>query len=157
MGHGATDLWPIRVLFLCWHNDVRSRLAEAIPNHRGQAQFLARSAGIAPTRPHPLALSALAAVGVDGTALHAKDVRRFRDERFDVVVTLCERTCAASDLPAAANRLHWALADPLSASDTVAQRAACGLLCAEIGERARLLIGAERGKRRRALRACLAM
>jgi hypothetical protein len=32
----------------------------------------------------------------------------------------------------------------------VAQRAACGRLCAEIGERARLLIGTERGKRRRA-------
>jgi arsenate reductase len=151
MGHGATDLWPVRVLFVCWHNDLRSPLAEAILHHRAPGQFLARSAGIAPTRLHPLALSALADVGVDSTGLYAKGTHLFRDGSFDVVVTLCERTSAVPGVAAAATRLHWALADPLSAGGPVEQRAACGRLCAEIGERARLLIGAERGKRRRAL------
>lgn len=124
MGHGAADLWPVRVLFLCWHIDLLSPLAEAILNHRVPGPFLAHSAGTAPTCLQPLALSALADIGVDSAGLYAKGTQYVRDEPFDVV-TLCECTSAARDLPVAAIRLPWAVANPLAAGDTAAQRAAC--------------------------------
>ena len=58
--------YPIRVLFLCTGNSCRSQMAEGLVNHLLADQWEARSAGTRPAlRVHPLAVEAMAEVGID--------------------------------------------------------------------------------------------
>jgi len=62
------------VLFLCTENAARSQMAEALLRHRAGSRFVARSAGLRPSRVHPLARTALEEIGVSVDGLRAKDV-----------------------------------------------------------------------------------
>lgn len=62
---------------------------------------------------HPLAIRAMADVGVDIQKAHSKSADRFIKERFDIVVTVCDS--AAQDCPTwpGAKRIeHWPIEDP---------------------------------------------
>ena len=55
-----------RVLILCTGNSCRSQMAERLVNHLLGDTWVARSAGTQPAeRVHPLAVRAMAEVGVD--------------------------------------------------------------------------------------------
>ena len=61
------------VLFLCTANSVRSVMAEAIMNHKGQPTFCAYSAGSHPSRNvHPEALRLLESAHIPTIALRSK-------------------------------------------------------------------------------------
>lgn len=64
-----------RVLFLCTHNAARSQVAEALLRHYAGARFDACSAGLEPTEVHPLTRRVLAEMGIDSSALRAKDIK----------------------------------------------------------------------------------
>jgi arsenate reductase (thioredoxin) len=67
---------------------------------------------------HPLAIRAMADVGVDIRDAESKSADRFLDERFDIVVTVCDS--AAKDCPVwpGAKRLeHWPIEDPSTEFD----------------------------------------
>lgn len=70
----ATEGEPPIVLFLCTENSARSQMAEALLRHRAGSCFVARSAGLRPSRVHPLARVALEEIGVPTDGLRAKDV-----------------------------------------------------------------------------------
>lgn len=62
---------------------------------------------------HPLAVEALAEIGIDASSHTSKSADQFLDETFDVVVTVCDS--AAQDCPAwpGAKRIeHWPIEDP---------------------------------------------
>lgn len=62
---------------------------------------------------HPLAVQALAEIGIDATGHTSKSADQFLDEVFDVVVTVCDS--AAQDCPMwpGAKRIeHWPIVDP---------------------------------------------
>ena len=105
-----------RVLFLCTGNAARSQMAEAIAraNHGDAIEVV--SAGSRPAGfVHPLAIRAMADVGVDIRDAESKSADRFIQEAFDVVVTVCDS--AAQDCPVwpGARRLeHWPIDDPSS-------------------------------------------
>lgn len=89
-----------RVLFLCTGNSRRSQMAEALVNQFAEG-WVAMSAG---TRPsgyvHPLALRALAEIGIDERKLdrlNSKSVDAVREVEFDRVYTVCDS--AAEDCP----------------------------------------------------------
>jgi arsenate reductase len=102
-----------RVLFLCTGNSARSQMAEAIVNARLGASWHAHSAGTRPTGyVHPLALRALAEIGIDhhGTS---KSVEEIRETPFDLVVTVCDS--AAEECPlwlGPGRRVHLGYPDP---------------------------------------------
>lgn len=79
-----------KVLFLCTGNSCRSQMAEAIVNTLQRDTWQAVSAGTHPTgNVHPKALAALAEIGISHTG-RSKKVDEFLDEKFDLVVTVCD-------------------------------------------------------------------
>jgi arsenate reductase len=103
-----------RVLFLCTGNAARSQMAEALANAFHSDVIEAVSAGSRPAGwVHPLAIRAMAEVGVDIRDAKSKGAEQFINEPFDVVVTVCDS--AAQDCPRwpGAKRLeHWSIEDP---------------------------------------------
>ena len=80
-----------RVLFLCTGNSCRSQMAEGLVNHYLGDRWEAFSAG---TRPsgyvHPLAVQAMAELGIDISSYRSKSVDAFRATAFDRVITVCD-------------------------------------------------------------------
>jgi arsenate reductase len=114
-----------RVLFICTHNSARSQMAEALLRQRYSDRFEAASAGTEPSRVHPLALRALAELGIDASAQHSKGLDAVDGQRFDVTITVCNAAREACPvLPGAARQLHWDLPDPSQAEGDEAGRLA---------------------------------
>jgi thioredoxin type arsenate reductase len=115
-----------RVLFLCTHNSARSQMAEGILRHLAGDQVEVLSAGTEVTRVHPLAVKAMAARSIDINGQHSKHLDEFIGQRFDFVITVCDRageTCPV--FPGAPERLHWSIPDPsgVEGEDTVREAA----------------------------------
>ena len=110
---------PIRVLFVCTHNSARSQMAEALLARDGGAAFESHSAGTEATRVKHLAIHALAEVGIDWSGARSKVIAEFLGQRFDHVITVCDRareTCPY--FPGATSTLHWGLDDPSDVGGT---------------------------------------
>jgi hypothetical protein len=54
-----------RVLFLCTHNSARTQMAEGLLRRLADNRFEAHSAGTEATRVRPLAIKAMAELGID--------------------------------------------------------------------------------------------
>lgn len=108
---------PIRVLILCTGNSARSQMAEGWLRHFGGPRYEVHSAGTDPAeRVNPLAVRAMAEVGVDISDHYPKHLGRYLRERFDHVITVCDRaneTCPV--FPGAGRRTHWSFEDPAAA------------------------------------------
>jgi arsenate reductase len=103
-----------RILFLCTGNAARSQMAEALANALHPDLVDAVSAGSRPAGwVHPMAIRAMAEMGVDMKGARSKGSSEFADEPFDVVVTVCDS--AALDCPSWPNAKrieHWSVEDP---------------------------------------------
>jgi arsenate reductase len=103
-----------RVLFLCTGNAARSQMAEGLARAFYGDQLDVVSAGSRPAGwVHPLAVRALAAIGIDARDHTSKSADQFLNQEFDVVVTVCDS--AAQDCPMwpGAKRIeHWPIEDP---------------------------------------------
>jgi len=86
-----------RVLVLCTGNSARSQMAEGLINHFLGDRWEAVSAGTQPSGyMHPLAIRAMAELGIDIASQRSKSVDEFRGQAFDAVITVCDnaaRTC----------------------------------------------------------------
>jgi arsenate reductase len=102
------------VLFLCVANSARSQMAEGIARSLAPPGVKVSSAGSAPSRLNPLAVRALAEIGIDISGQRSKGVEEIPPGDVDAVVTLCaEEVCPV--FLGRAHRLHWALPDPAAA------------------------------------------
>jgi ArsR family transcriptional regulator, arsenate/arsenite/antimonite-responsive transcriptional repressor / arsenate reductase (thioredoxin) len=102
-----------RVLFLCTGNSARSQMAEALLRDVAKGRVEVRSAGIAPSVVDSDALRAIGELGIDISDLRSKHLDEFADERFDYVVTVCDRMKeSCPTYPGDTTRLHWSFADP---------------------------------------------
>ena len=107
-----TDPTP-RVLFLCTHNSARSQMAEGLLRHLAGGRVEAHSAGTEATAVRPLAVRAMAELGIDLRGQTSKTLTRYLGESFDAVITVCDdanESCPA--FPGARARRHWSLPDP---------------------------------------------
>ena len=113
-----------RILFLCTGNAARSQLAEAMANAFHGDAVVALSAGSRPAGwVHPLAIRAMAEIGVDISDARSKGAGEFLEQPFDVVVTVCDS--AAQDCPTWPNAKrieHWPIEDPTFADGDGAAR-----------------------------------
>ena len=75
-----------RILFLCTHNSARSQMAEGLLRTLGSDQFEAFSAGTEATQVRPLALKAMAELGIDISQQQSKTLARYLNEAFDEVI-----------------------------------------------------------------------
>ena len=106
-----------RVLILCTGNSCRSQMAEGWVNHELGEVWAGRSAGTQPAAAvHPLAVRAMAEVGVDISAGRPQSVDAYRADSWDLVVTVCDsarETCPV--FPAPVETLHRSFPDPAEA------------------------------------------
>jgi len=109
-----------RVLVLCTGNSCRSQMAEALWVMLGNGTWEAESAGSKPSGyVHPLAIKAMAELGVDISQNKSKILTEFVDQHFDIVVTVCDNAKESCPIfPGARTVLHWPFFDPAEATGT---------------------------------------
>lgn len=106
-----------RVLFICTHNSARSQMAEGLLRHLGGDRFEAFSAGTEATLVRPLAIKAMAELGIDISGHQSKTLDRYVNEPFDDIITVCDTAAEACPIfPGAVHRRHWSFEDPSKAT-----------------------------------------
>jgi arsenate reductase (thioredoxin) len=112
-----------RVLFLCTHNSARSQMAEGLARHLSGDRVEVHSAGTEATRVRPLAIRAMADLGIDISGQASKTLDRYLGERFDVVITVCDEANEACPVfHGARQRWHWSFPDPSRATGAEAEQ-----------------------------------
>ena len=116
---------PTRVLFVCTHNSARSQMAEGLLRARGGTAYEVASAGTEATLVRPEAIAVMSELGIDISAHVSETIDRYLGERWDWVVTVCDRareTCPF--VPGARRSLHWSFDDPSEATGSDEERLA---------------------------------
>jgi ArsR family transcriptional regulator, arsenate/arsenite/antimonite-responsive transcriptional repressor / arsenate reductase (thioredoxin) len=110
----AAGTGPVRVLFLCTGNSARSQMAEALARARSDGLVEAHSAGSAPKPLHPNAIRVMREErGIDLAGRHSKHLSVFADQRFDWVISLCDRVReVCPEFPGQPETIHWSIPDP---------------------------------------------
>ena len=103
------------MLFLCTHNSARSQMAEGLLRKLGGDRFEAFSAGTEATQVRPLAIRAMAELGIDISGQESKTLDRYLDQPFDAVITVCDQANEACPLFFGAQRSAWSFPDPSKA------------------------------------------
>jgi protein-tyrosine-phosphatase len=147
LGHPGTGSAPVpipdmgagrvRVLFLCTGNSARSQMAEALLGRLAGDAVEAASAGSRPKRLHPAAVQVMREYGIDISGRQAKHLDTFGGQRFDYVITLCDRVREVCPEFGGAQLIHWSIADPSGEPDTYA---ACRRAAAELRTRIGFLL-----------------
>lgn len=120
-----TDTGKLRVLILCTANSARSQMAEGVLRHLAGEQVEVFSAGSKPSVVNPMAIRAMAEIGVDISNHRSKSLMEFIHQPFDFVITVCDNaaeTCPA--FPGPAQRIHWSFPDPAAVEGEEARLAA---------------------------------
>jgi len=115
-----------KVLILCTGNSCRSQMAEGWINHELGDAWLARSAGTDPAaRVHPLAVRAMAEVGIDISGGVPEQVDLYLDQPWDLVITVCDSAKESCPVfPGAVEQIHISFPDPAEAEGSDDERMA---------------------------------
>ncbi len=105
------------VLILCTGNSCRSHMAEGILRQTAGDFLDVQSAGSKPAGyVHPLAIKALAEIGIDISAHRSKHMDEFLQQDVETVITVCGNADQACPMfPGQLNRHHWGFDDPAHA------------------------------------------
>jgi arsenate reductase len=114
-----------RVLFLCTHNSARSQMAEGFLRAMAGDRFEAGSAGTEKTSVNPLAIRAMAELGIDLGGHRSKLYEDVASEAWDFLITVCDGANERCPwVPGSVERLHWSFPDPSRATGTEEERLA---------------------------------
>ena len=113
------DAGKVRVLFLCTGNSARSQMAEALARVRSGGLVEAHSAGSRPKPLHPNAVRVMREEhGIDLAGWRSKHLSVFAEQRFDRVITLCDRVReVCPEFPGQPETVHWSIPDPAASHD----------------------------------------
>jgi len=101
---------PKNLLFMCLANSARSQMAEGLARWLAPPSVSIHSAGSLPSNVNPLAVEAMAEIGIDISSHASKSVEDVPTP-VDALVTLCaEETCPT--LPGLRMQIHWPIPDP---------------------------------------------
>jgi len=106
-----------RILFLCTGNSARSQMAEGLLRSFAADRFDVVSAGTSPKGMHPRTVDVMREIGIDVTHQTSKDVKQFLDQKFDYVITVCDRAKQQCPIFPGAEPIHWGFDDPAEAED----------------------------------------
>ena len=111
------------VLILCTGNSCRSHMAEGILRDVAGDLLDVQSAGSDPAGSvHPLAIRALADIGIDISANTSKHMNEFLERDIETVITVCDSADhACPTYHGQANRHHWPFPDPAKAKGSEAE------------------------------------
>jgi ArsR family transcriptional regulator, arsenate/arsenite/antimonite-responsive transcriptional repressor / arsenate reductase (thioredoxin) len=109
-----------RALFLCTGNSARSQIAEVLCEQLSGGAVRAASAGSHPKPLHPNAVRVMRERGIDISERRSKHLSEFADQRFDYVISLCDRVREVCPEPPAWPRpIHWSIPDPSGGQGTL--------------------------------------
>jgi arsenate reductase len=103
------------VLFLCTGNSARSQMAEGLLREKAGDRFEVFSAGTFPKGMHPRSVEVMKEVGIDISQQKSKDVSTYCNDKFDYVITVCDRAKQAYPVFPGAEPIHWGFDDPAAA------------------------------------------
>ena len=102
-----------RVLFLCTGNSARSQIAEALAEQLSGGAVSASSAGSHPKPLHPNAVRVMRDRGIDLAGHRSKHLSEFTGQRFDYVISLCDRVReVCPEFAGGPELIHWSIPDP---------------------------------------------
>jgi len=104
-----------RVLFLCTGNSARSQMAEGLLRKMAGDRFDVFSAGTRPKGMHPRSVEVMNEVGIDISKQTSKDVSTYFPDKFDYVITVCDRAKQQCPVFPGAEPIHWGFDDPAEA------------------------------------------
>jgi len=104
-----------RVLFLCTGNSARSQMAEGLLRQMAGNRFDVFSAGTLPKGMHPRSVEVMNEVGIDISKQTSKDVSTYLPDKFDYVITVCDRAKQQCPVFPGAEPIHWGFDDPAEA------------------------------------------
>jgi len=113
------------VLFLCTGNSCRSQMAEGLLRFLAGDRFEVVSAGTLPSGLNPDAVEAMREIGIDISGHRSKRLDKFLGQRFDYVITVCDRakeTCPV--FPSTKSQGHWSFDDPAAVEGPPEERRA---------------------------------
>ena len=88
-------------------------MAEAILGRLGGSRVETASAGSHPKDLHPNAVRVMGERGMDISGARSKHLSEFAEQRFDYVISLCDRVReVCPDFPGAPAMVHWSIPDP---------------------------------------------
>lgn len=113
---GGAGQDAVRVLFLCTGNSARSPMAAALARVRSGGFIEAHSAGSHPRPLHPTAARVMRDEhGIDLTGHEPTHLEVFANQRFDWVVSLCDRVReVCPTFPGHPDTIHWSIPNPAS-------------------------------------------
>ena len=101
------------MLFLCTGNSARSQMAEALAAQLSGGALRAASAGSHPKPMHPNAVRVMRARGIDLEGRRSKHLSEFDGQRFDYVISLCDRVReVCPEFAGGPELIHWSMPDP---------------------------------------------
>ena len=104
---------PFRILVVCTGNRARSQMAHGWLRHLGGHRIEVESAGTDPKGVHPMAIRAMAEVGVDISGHTSDHVDLFVEQDFDLVLTVCDAARESCPVfPGAERVLHHSFQHP---------------------------------------------
>lgn len=100
-------------------------MAEGLLRHLAGDKFEAFSAGLRGTQVNPLAIKAMAEIGIDISGQRSKSIDEFSGQSFDYVIAVCanaSRVCPV--FPSVHENIHWNLDDPAQIKGSEEERLA---------------------------------
>ena len=105
-------------MFLCTGNSCRSQMAEGLLREMGGDQYEVYSAGVEPSKVHPMSILVMDEVDIDIRSQTSDDVEMYLNEGIDIVISVCDhaaQTCPT--FPGDVQRIHWSTKDPFHGWD----------------------------------------
>jgi arsenate reductase (thioredoxin) len=112
------------VLILCTGNSCRSHMPQGILRAAVGDLVNVQSVGCKPAGyVHPLAIRALAEIGIDISRHRSMNLNEFRAHPVDTVITVCGQADQVCPIfPGQVNRHHWPFDDPAQATSSEAKQ-----------------------------------
>ena len=107
-----------KVLFLCTGNSCRSQIGEGLLRHLAGDKFDVYSAGVEPSRLHPMSILVMNEIQIDISNQTSDDVNDYLDAGIDIVISVCDhaaQTCPT--FPGNVQRILWSIKDPFHGWD----------------------------------------
>jgi len=107
-----------KILFLCTGNSCRSQIGEGLLRHLADDKFEVYSAGVEPSRLHPMSILVMEEIGIDISHQTSDDVNDYLHSGIDIVISVCDhaaQTCPT--FPGQVQRIHWSIKDPFHGWD----------------------------------------
>jgi len=93
-------------------------MGEGLLRHLAGDRFEVFSAGVKPSRVHPMSILVMDELGIDIREQTSDDVKMYLDAGIDIVISVCDhaaQTCPT--FPGDVKRIHWGLKDPFHGWD----------------------------------------